>query len=81
MFLSTQTGSGIGEDALNYLIENKEEIAKKAYENRSKIFQYTSNAQRFVSKNIKRNPRPIRYLKEGEIHAMNHNFTGQLGLE
>ena len=76
MFLSTQTGSGIGEDALQYLIDNKEEIAKKAYENRGKIFQYTSNAQRFVSKNIKRNPRPIRYLKQGEIHAMNHNFTG-----
>ena len=76
MFLSTQTGSGIGEDALNYVKENKEDIAKKAYENKSKIFQYTSNAQRFVSKNIKRNPRPIRYLKEGEIHVMNHSFTG-----
>ena len=76
MFLSTQTGAGIGEDALNYLIENKEDIAKKAYENRAKIFQYTSNAQRFVSKNIKRNNRPIRYLKEGEVHLMNHNFTG-----
>lgn len=76
MFLSTQTGAGIGEDALQYLVDNPEKVAKVAYENRGKIFQYTSNAQRFVSKNITKNPRPIRYLKEGEIHAMNHNFTG-----
>lgn len=76
MFLSTQTGSGIGEDALNYVKENKEDILKKAYENRAKIFQTVSNAQRFVSKNIKGNKRPIRYLKKNEIHLMNHNFTG-----
>ena len=63
MFLSTQTGSGIGSDAFNYVKENPDKILQKAYENRAKIFQYTSNAQRFVSKNIKRNPRPIRYLK------------------
>lgn len=76
MLLQHQKGRGIGADAFNYVKENKEEIAKKAYENRGKIFQTVSNAQRFVSKNIKRNPRPIRYLKEGEIHAMNHGFTG-----
>ena len=75
-YIGIQHGGSIGEDAFNYVKENKEEIAKKAWENRSKIFQTVSNAQRFVSKNIKRNPRPIRYLKEGEIHAMNHNFTG-----
>ena len=66
----------IGEQAFKWVSENPDKIAKIAYDNRAKVFQYTSNAQRFVSKNIKRNPRPIRYLKEGEIHAPNHNFTG-----
>lgn len=75
-YIGIQTGAGIGEDAFNFVKDNKEDIAKKAYENRAKIFQTVSNAQRFVSKNIKKNPRPIRYLKENEIHVMNHNFTG-----
>ena len=39
-------------------------------------FEKISNAQRFVSKNILRNRRPIRYLKRGEIHVPNHGFTG-----
>ena len=76
MLLQPQHGRGIGADALQWVKENPDKVAQKAYENRAKIFQYTSNAQRFVSKNIKRNPRPIRYLKEGEIHLMNHSFTG-----
>jgi hypothetical protein len=76
MLLHSQHGRGIGADAFEFLKDNKEDIAKKAYENRAKIFQTISNAQRFVSKNIKKNPNPIRYLKENEIHVMNHNFTG-----
>lgn len=76
MLLQPQHGRGIGADALQWVKENPDKVVQKAYENRAKIFQYTSNAQRFVSKNIKGNKKPIRYLKEGEIHLMNHNFTG-----
>ena len=75
-YIGIQKGNGIGSDAFNFVKENKNEILQKAYENRAKIFQYTSNAQRFVSKNIKGDNRPIRYLKENEIHLPNHNFTG-----
>jgi hypothetical protein len=75
-YIGKQKGRGIGSDALQWVKENPDKVAKKVYENRAKIFQYTSNAQRFVSKNIKKNPKPIRYLKEGEIHLPNHNFTG-----
>jgi hypothetical protein len=56
--------------------ENKSEILSKAWENREKIFQVTSNAQRFVDKNMRGNKNPIRYLELGEIHVPNHNFTG-----
>ena len=75
-YIGIQKGGGLGSDAFEWVKENPDEIAKKAWENRTKIFQYTSNAQRFVSKNIKGNKQPIRYLEEGEIHLPNHNFTG-----
>jgi len=75
-YIGIQHGGNIGSDALNWVKDNPDKVAKAAWENRAKIFQTVSNAQRFVSKNIKKNPRPIRYLKEGEIHVMNHNFTG-----
>jgi hypothetical protein len=39
-------------------------------------FKNISNAQRFVSKNILRDPRPIRYLERGELHLPNHAFSG-----
>ena len=75
-YIDVQSGSGIGADALQWVSDNPDKIAKAAWDNRAKIFQYTSNAQRYVSKNITRDPRPIRYLKSGEMHLMNHNFTG-----
>ena len=71
-----QQGQGIGEDALEYLKNNKEDIAKKIYDNRGKAFMYVSNAHRFYEKYKKGNKKPIRYLKEGEIHVPLHNFTG-----
>jgi hypothetical protein len=66
----------IAERAYNWLKENPGEIANFAWDNRGKVFQGVSNAQRFVSKNILRDKRPIRYLMEGEIHLPSHNFTG-----
>ena len=75
-YIGIQHGRGIGSDALQWVKENPDKVAKKAWENRAKIFQTVSNAQRFVSKNIKGDKRPIRYLKEGEIHLPNHGFTG-----
>jgi hypothetical protein len=71
-----QRGQGIGEDAYNFFQQNSGKIADLLIQNRAKVFQGTANAQRYVSKNILNNPRPIRYLKEGEIHVPNHNFTG-----
>ena len=70
-----QSGSGIGQDALNYVKEHKQQIKDGLYENRARIFQITSNAQRFVAKR-RGNKKPIRYLEKGEIHLPNHNFTG-----
>jgi len=63
-----QRGHGLGEDAFNYVKENPDKVAEKAWENRGKIFQYLNNSQRFVEKNIKRSSKSIRYLDEGEIH-------------
>ena len=74
-YIDVQTGSGIGQDALNYVKEHKQQIKDGLYENRERIFQVTSNAQRFVSKR-RGNKKPIRYLEKGEIHLPNHNFTG-----
>ena len=74
-YIDVQSGAGIGQDALNYVIENKQQIKDGLYENRARIFQVTSNAQRFVSKR-RGNKKPIRYLEKGEIHLPNHNFTG-----
>ena len=71
-----QQGEGIVEDAINYVKNNKEDIAKKIYENKDKAFMYTSNAHRFYEKNSRGNTKPIRYLKEGEIHVPLHGFTG-----
>ncbi len=68
MLLQPQHGRGIGSDAFNFVKENKDEILQKAWENKEAIFKNVSNAQRFVEKNIKKNPNPIRYLDEGEIH-------------
>jgi hypothetical protein len=59
--------------------ENKSEIkqvGKFVYDNRVKVFQGVSNAQRFVEKNMRGNKNPIRYLQAGEIHVPLHNFTG-----
>lgn len=75
-FLVDQTGLGVGEDAFNWIKGNPDKIAEVVWENRGKVFQTISNGQRFVSKNILRDSRPIRYLKDGEIHLPNHNFTG-----
>lgn len=83
-YIGIQSGAGIGEDAMQFVRDNQDEIkqaGKYLYDNRAKVFQGISNAQRFVEKNLKGNPRPIRYLQEGEIHLPNHNYTGQLGLE
>lgn len=41
-------------------------------------FKNISNAQRFVSKNILRDPNPIRYLDRGELHLPNHAYSGPL---
>lgn len=68
MLLQPQHGRGIGSDAFNFVKENKDEILQKAWENKEAIFKNVSNAQRFVEKNIRKNPNPIRYLDEGEIH-------------
>jgi len=67
-YIGIQHGGGIGSDAFNFVKENKNEILQKAWENKEAIFKNVSNAQRFVEKNIKKNPNPIRYLDEGEIH-------------
>ena len=48
-YIDVQSGAGIGQDALNYVIENKQQIKDGLYENRARIFQVTSNAQRFVN--------------------------------
>jgi len=74
-YIDVQTGSGIGSDALNFVREHKQQIKDGLYQNRERIFQITSNAQRFVSKR-RGNKKPIRYLEKGEIHLPNHNFTG-----
>ncbi len=66
----------IAERAYNWVKDHPQEIAGFAWENRGKVFQGVSNAQRYVSKNILRDTRPIRYLREGEIHLPSHNFTG-----
>ena len=57
-----------------YVLNNPEDVAQLLYENRGLAFQTVSNAQRFVSK--ARGVEPVRYLKRGEIHLPNHNFTG-----
>ena len=75
-YIGIQHGRGIGSDALQWVKENPDKVAKKAWENRAKIFQYTSNAHRFVEKNIKRNPNPIRYLDSGEIHIPLMSYCG-----
>ena len=74
-----QIGEGIGETALKFIKDHKQDIIDAGafvYNNPKLVFQYTSNGQRFVSKNIIGNKRPIRYLKLGELHLKNHNFTG-----
>jgi len=78
-YIGIQTGGGIGEDALRFVRENQNEIkqaGKFVYDNRAKVFQGVSNAQRFVEKNIRSNKKPIRYLQQGEVHVPLHNFTG-----
>lgn len=78
-YIGLQSGGGIGEDALQFLRDNEDEIKKAGkflYDNRAKVFQGVSNAQRFVEKNLKGNPRPIRFLQEGEVHLGLHNYTG-----
>lgn len=73
----TQSGQGLGSDAWNWLKGNPDKVANFAWENRSKIFQGVSNAQRFYEKNVKGNKKPIRYLFPSEFHvAPGHNFTG-----
>jgi hypothetical protein len=76
MLLQPQQGRGIGSDAFNFVKENKDEILKKAWENKEAIFKNVSNAQRFVEKNIKKNPNPIRYLDSGEIHIPLMSYCG-----
>jgi len=71
-----QRGRGIGEDSFSFFKQNSGKIGELLIQNRGLVFQGTSNAQRFVSKNVLKDPRPIRYLKQGEIHVPNHNFTG-----
>jgi len=76
MLLQPQQGRGIGSDAFNFVKENKDEILQKAWENKEAIFKNVSNAQRFVEKNIRKNPNPIRYLDEGEIHIPLMSYCG-----
>jgi len=76
MLLHPQNGRGIGSDAFEFVKENKEEILKKAWENKEAIFKNVSNAQRFIEQNIKKNPNPIRYLDQGEIHIPLMSYCG-----
>jgi hypothetical protein len=71
-----QKGKGLGSDALQWVKENPDEIAKKAWENKGQIFQYLNNSQRYIEKNIKKNTKPIRYLDEGEIHIPLMSYCG-----
>ena len=74
-YIDVQSGGGIGQDALNFVREHKQQIKDGLYENRARIFQITSNAQRFVAKR-RGNKKPIRYLEKNEYHVPLHNFTG-----
>ena len=84
-YLGIQTGrgksgsTGVGQDALRYVSQNKDKIEEGGqylYDNRAKIFQNVSNAQRFVEMNIRKNPNPIRYLTEGEYHIPLMSYCG-----
>jgi hypothetical protein len=70
-----QYGTGIGQESLEWIKEFPY-IAGKVYTDPKFVFKNISNAQRYVSKEVIGDNRPIRYLKEGEIHLPNHNFTG-----
>ena len=71
--------TGAAQDALRYVSQNQDKIAEAGQflvENRSKVFQNVSNAQRFFEKNWRKNPKDIRYLTEGEYHIPLMSYCG-----
>ena len=63
--------TGVAQDALRYVSQHQDKIEEAGqflFDNRAKVFQNVSNAQRFYQKNWKKNPNNIRYLTEGEYH-------------
>lgn len=77
---SGKSGStGVAQDALRYVSQNQDKIKEAGQflvDNRAKVFQNVSNAQRFYQKNWKKNPKPIRYLTEGEYHIPLMSYCG-----
>lgn len=71
--------TGVAQDALRYVSQNQDKIEEGGqflFDNRAKVFQNVSNAQRFYQKNWKKNPNNIRYLTEGEYHIPLMSYCG-----